>query len=450
MLACTVCVDTKRKWKNMDKSELKHHYIAASKKELLHHNVTHLQPSQLLLGYHYYEINQEGEIIFPNQPSTKRVYNHRPMSRQKYMDKHYCPRCNKAKLRNNMLKLSNCDHNNYVNYCCKCIGVLVNTFMKTYNDIPRCSYPYCNKPFVGALSLKEAKQYRIKASFLTDKYEYNKHHTLFHGYMRMNIITRMDMTRIPSEIISLIFDFYKLYFWTKIDCSKCFGVGLLSTDCDYCIRGKIQRSCRKCKGNGQIVIKNRKKRTITKICKACNGSRIMKKVCTFCDQNNQIWKKCLTCDGDKYLLLLNFAKLRNKQLLCAQCNKYFVQNSVVYWSSLCKHVFCIRCFDAHIKEEAKMHVKPICALENCSKYYAAENLKLITDYGLKNRLCAIQTNTDKLHQMGYNLQTIRVGLMVTKGNLVKAITVISKNKLNKRTHSMLKKLEEQIRKKYKQ
>ena len=75
-------------------------------------------------------------------------------------------------------------------------------------------------------------------------------------------------------------------------------------------------------------------------------------------------------------MVLNFSSIRNKQLLCGKCGKYYPMEFIVYWNN-CNHTFCNKCFMGYIKAELTQNKIPKCDQlnSNCNQELTTANLK---------------------------------------------------------------------------
>ena len=81
---------------------------------------------------------------------------------------------------------------------------------------------------------------------------------LLNGFIRqivLELITKNNSNNIiiiPKDVILLILDFYKLVFFTQIDCSKCNNFIFTSKSCQVCDGTGITHFCHDCNGDGLI------------------------------------------------------------------------------------------------------------------------------------------------------------------------------------------------------
>eukprot|EP01083_Nonionella_stella_P232097 819095_1 len=117
-VACKICVDNNRKWRVMTKPQLKQHIISFANKKsrknkstnakLLHDDVTNIKSLQLVLGRHFYYIDEKNNCVI--RPETLQF---RSTSIQTLCD--FCPKCNR-KIKKKSFVWTNCGHY----YCVKC------------------------------------------------------------------------------------------------------------------------------------------------------------------------------------------------------------------------------------------------------------------------------------------------------------------------------------------
>eukprot|EP01084_Bolivina_argentea_P122101 216392_1 len=451
-VACKICVDNNRKWRVMTKPQLKQHIISFANKKsrknkstnakLLHDNVTNIKSLQLVLGRHfiYPLLSTYSPPLYPTPPFIKsETLQFRSTSIQTLCD--FCPKCNR-KITKKSFVWTNCGHY----YCVKCAADIFNYSLSKLNTIPNCRFPNCNKLLNNKngyhlLSLIESK-YKTKPII-----EYDKAHKTFYGYLRQH-----GAVNIPNGVALLMFDFYTLFFITKIDCVKCCADGFVSINCRLC-NGKgmvtikcvygcangsvkcIAGKCKICNGSEKTCIKCNGLGKIIKIrpCSNCNGSGTQEKVCNVCDENNKIQQRCRECRGNKYLYTLDFNKLCHNQLQCQACKCYYPTKQIRYWS-ICCHTFCVQCFVVFVYQQIKSFKIPICTVPNCK--FKAELLykemktirwsKIKKARNIKNEFKALKRDTKRMISMGFEQEKVRKALELGKGRIEMAISFIKK------------------------
>lgn len=205
-------------------------------------------------------------------------------------------------------------------FCVDCVMDTVNENLCLLNEVPTCWHPDCNQ------ELDPRHFCSIPKSLWTLQPRYNgnrlkmdnlskdiRDELLFTGYIRSTLF-------IPTDILELILNFFKLTYYSQSPCTQCEGYGY-----------KTGRRCDACRGHGhgtEVVFNGKERKTyrcsrgmVRAVVKDGYSKRTV--VCTRCDGEGYLRKRCNDCNGMKANMILDFKMLRRKQRLCRKCNAYF-------------------------------------------------------------------------------------------------------------------------------
>eukprot|EP01084_Bolivina_argentea_P105788 189445_1 len=186
-------------------------------------------------------------------------------------------------------------------------------------------------------------------------------------------------------------------------CRKCNGTGLYGAYGGRCYNckgtGNFLANCRKCNGSGTFQKRYdcrmcNGKRLLPKQtrCNNCRGSGYFKMDCKNCYASGKVRWDCYKCHGYKQLLVLHFNKLCNKQSFCNNCQMYYPNNMIFYWSN-CNHSYCYQCCavskpNGSIVNEIRSGRIPVCFVSKCNQELSVQKLKLVPFDGMVLR-CAV-------------------------------------------------------------
>jgi len=331
-----------------------------------------------------------------------------------------------------MFRWTSCNHC----YCIECADKVINDSLSIHNQPPKCMHSDCDQPLDHEhaqsipINLRTAlspkyKTHREQMHVVSD---YEQSESLVAGYLRIE----SPSDRVPNDVAWIIFDFFRLIYFSRtrcllceckgyeyMSCTQCEGRGKVESKCVHCERkdnrsGLITidpysyrdrlciecggtgtamslvsyRLCTRCKGTGSNALDHRntnmnryfwdyrrmKMVEIDRSCNYCRDSGSWGRQCSECEGRTFKVFPCRNCDGSKVVMALDFKKLCERQSLCEKCGLYSPNDQIVYWSG-CGHIACSECCGKHIARELRRRRVPRCLKMGCARTLKVDTLR---------------------------------------------------------------------------
>ena len=221
--------------------------------------------------------------------------------------------------------------------CIGCDSVGIKTVLQTISQKPVSSTMYqqqnCGQrqqlqAETGSNANGKRKRRRKKSNATSNTNSNNNMHSTPISNLKHKQTQRLKATHVVSR---------------QIACVICQGSGLIDGICSSCNNSGIIKHVHKCQ-----FCKGLKCFTKKKACQCViNGTKTVSKYyneeCSTCNGRGYIKAQCNKCIGNKYIIVLDFNKIKNKQFQCQVCFQYYTKNYIIDWSIKCHDKICIEC-----------------------------------------------------------------------------------------------------------